>query len=278
MAAPTTPKRQARISVHWTEDYASQIRRSGSLDKMTTKLQFAEVSYLLFHPANLNIFQHHTDIVTVQLDGVRISAHVSPEECILVIPKEDQDDNADKESNIRVFRLPLLKPTCGHRCIDIRPLLAKSGVATYDPGFVSTASCHSAITFIDGPEGMLLHRGYRIEDLCANSDFEELSFLLLYGELPSKEDKVYHRQQIQGHTMVHEKMIEVTVYVHDQMMFLNHFEFVFHSCFPFSFIGDSGIMHIRWPLCVLWWVLSLRFITTKWISPTLSIDGCAHTD
>merc|ERR1719385_629723 len=184
MAAPTTPKRQPRISMHWTEDYASQIRRSGSLDKMTTKLQFAE------------------------LDGVRISAHVSQEECILVIPKEDQDDNADKESNIRVFRLPLLKPTCGHRCIDIRPLLAKSGVATYDPGFVSTASCHSAITFIDGPEGMLLHRGYRIEDLCANSDFEELSFLLLYGELPSKSDKEYHCQQIQGHTMVHEKMIE----------------------------------------------------------------------
>ena len=134
----------------------------------------------------------------------------------MIIPDEQKsspvatDDTTNSENpSYRVYRLPILNPSCGHRTIDIRPLLSKSGVSTYDPGFVSTASCHSAITFIDGPAGTLLHRGYKIEDLCDHSDIDELSFLLLYGELPSAEDKKYHVTQITNHTMVHEKIIEV---------------------------------------------------------------------
>jgi len=72
-------------------------------------------------------------------------------------------------------------------------LYDKTGVFTYDPGFTSTASCHSAITYIDGPVGVLLHGGYAIEDLAAYSDFDDVSYVLLYGDLPSA------RQKVRGH-------------------------------------------------------------------------------
>ena len=79
---------------------------------------------------------------------------------------------------------------------------------------MSTASCHSAITYIDGPKGVLLHRGYRIEEICKNSNFVELSFLLLYGDLPSKQDLDSHRDQLIHHTLVHEKLIQVQCFVY----------------------------------------------------------------
>lgn len=84
------------------------------------------------------------------------------------------------------IKLPVLTPCGGGPdCIDVRSLQA-NGYYCYDPGFTSTASCSSAITYIDGPQGVLLHRGYRIEDLAANCSYLEVCYLLLNGDLPSR--------------------------------------------------------------------------------------------
>ena len=85
--------------------------------------------------------------------------------------------------------LPLLTGTDGPKVLDIRKLYAELGYFTYDPGFVATGSCESKITYIDGDEGILLHRGYPIEELAEKSDFMEVCYLLLYGELPNGEQK-----------------------------------------------------------------------------------------
>src|SRR6187551_1429432 len=84
------------------------------------------------------------------------------------------------------FSYPLLDGSVGPEVIDIRKLYAETGMFTYDPGFTSTASCKSAITYIDGEAGILLHRGYPIGQLAENSTFMEVSYLLLHGELPNK--------------------------------------------------------------------------------------------
>ena len=83
------------------------------------------------------------------------------------------------------FEFPVLSPTAGPDVVDIRKLYAQAGVFTYDPGFTSTASTDSTITFIDGDKGELLHRGYPIDQLAEKSHFLEVCYLLLYGELPS---------------------------------------------------------------------------------------------
>src|SRR5579883_923418 len=87
------------------------------------------------------------------------------------------------------IELPALKPTEGPDVIDIRKLYGEADVFTYDPGFTSTASCESDITFIDGDEGILLYRGYPIEQLAEHGDFLETCYLLLYGELPTAKQK-----------------------------------------------------------------------------------------
>ncbi len=83
------------------------------------------------------------------------------------------------------YDLPVMSPTLGPDVLDIRKLYGQADVFTYDPGFTSTASCESAITFIDGDKGELLHRGYPIEQLAEHSHFLEVCYLLLYGELPT---------------------------------------------------------------------------------------------
>src|SRR3954464_10265654 len=85
---------------------------------------------------------------------------------------------------------PILDGSVGPEVIDIRKLYGQTGMFTYDPGFTSTASCESAITYIDGEKGILLHRGYPIDQLAENSTFMEVSYLLLHGELPKKTDLV----------------------------------------------------------------------------------------
>jgi citrate synthase len=85
----------------------------------------------------------------------------------------------------KTIELPILSPTAGPDVIDIRKLYAQGDVFTYDPGFTSTASCDSSITFIDGDKGELLHRGYPIDQLAEKSHFLEVCYLLLYGELPT---------------------------------------------------------------------------------------------
>ncbi len=102
--------------------------------------------------------------------------------------------------------MPVYNGTIGPDVIDIRKLYGQTGMFTYDPGFLSTASCQSAITFIDGDKGELLYRGYPIEQLATHCDFLETCHLLLYGELPNKERKHSFTQTVTHHTMVHEQM------------------------------------------------------------------------
>ncbi|MDO5646954.1 citrate synthase [Paracoccus sp. (in: a-proteobacteria)] len=104
------------------------------------------------------------------------------------------------------YELPVLKPTAGPNVLDIRKLYGQADVFTYDPGFTSTASCDSTITYIDGDKGELWYRGYPIEQLAEKSHYLEVCYLLLHGELPSKEQMVDFENRITRHTMVHEQM------------------------------------------------------------------------
>ncbi|WP_107496135.1 citrate synthase [Thalassobius sp. I31.1] len=104
------------------------------------------------------------------------------------------------------LELPIYSPTAGPDVIDIRRLYADGGVFTYDPGFTSTASCDSTITFIDGGKGELLHRGYPIDQLAEKSHYLEVCYLLLYGELPSATELEDFEGRVTRHTMVHEQM------------------------------------------------------------------------
>ncbi|MFV3075832.1 citrate synthase [Niveispirillum fermenti] len=104
--------------------------------------------------------------------------------------------------------LPIQHGTTGPDVIDIRKLYGATGCFTFDPGFTSTASCESAITFIDGDEGILLHRGYPIEQLAEQSDFMEVCYLLLHGELPTPKQKQEFEATITRHTMVHEQLTQ----------------------------------------------------------------------
>jgi citrate synthase len=101
---------------------------------------------------------------------------------------------------------PIFKGTVGPDVVDIRTLLGKSGMFTYDPGFLSTASCRSEITYIDGDEGVLLYRGYPIDQLAQHCDFLEVAYLILYGELPNQEEKDKFVYTVTRHTMVHEQL------------------------------------------------------------------------
>ena len=102
--------------------------------------------------------------------------------------------------------LPLMKATLGHDAIDVRHLLEGSHVTTYDPGFSSTASCSSAITYVDGEKGVLLYRGYAIDELVEKSTFVEVAYLLLFGELPSPKELAKFDYDIGHHTMLHEQI------------------------------------------------------------------------
>jgi len=102
--------------------------------------------------------------------------------------------------------LQVMKGTLGPDVVDIRRLYGGTGMFTYDPGFTSTASCESKITYIDGDEGVLLHRGYPIEELAEHSDFMEVCYLLLHGELPNPAEKAEFEKNITYHTMVHEQL------------------------------------------------------------------------
>lgn len=105
--------------------------------------------------------------------------------------------------------LPMVEGSVGPKVIDIRKLYAQTGHFTYDPGFTSTASCDSAITYIDGDQGILMHRGYKIEELASQSDFMEVCYLLLKGELPNAEEKAKFTHDITYHTMLHEQLAQL---------------------------------------------------------------------
>ena len=101
---------------------------------------------------------------------------------------------------------PIMSPTHGNDCVDIRTLGGKTGLFTYDSGFLSTASCKSKVTFIDGDKGELLYRGYPIEQLAENCNFLEVTYLLKNGELPNAKQKTDFESTIKKHTMVHEQL------------------------------------------------------------------------
>ena len=104
--------------------------------------------------------------------------------------------------------LPIMKGSVGPDVIDVRALYKETGMFTYDPGFNSTASCESAITYIDGDEGILRYRGYPIDELAEQGDFMETCFVLLYGHLPSKKELAEFENKITYHTMVHEQLAQ----------------------------------------------------------------------
>jgi citrate synthase len=104
------------------------------------------------------------------------------------------------------IEMPVYEGNVGPTVIDIRKLYAQTGMFTYDPGFMSTAACQSAITYIDGDKGELLYRGYPIEQLATNCDFLETCHLLLYGELPDETQKKAFTKLVTNHTMVNEQM------------------------------------------------------------------------
>jgi citrate synthase len=106
----------------------------------------------------------------------------------------------------RSYELPVLEGTLGPPVFDIQNLYRRTGYFTFDPGYTSTGSCASGLTFIDGEEGVLLHRGYPIEELAAKSDYLEVCYLLLQGELPNAQEKAEFEAVITRHTMVHEQL------------------------------------------------------------------------
>ena len=126
-------------------------------------------------------------------EAIRKDEATSPETARLTIGENTYD-------------LPIRKATMGPDVIDIQNLYRRSGYFTFDPGYTSTASCESQITFIDGEKGILLYRGYPIEQLAEYGDYLETCYLLLYGDLPTQAERQRFDNEITRHTMVHEQM------------------------------------------------------------------------
>ena len=133
-------------------------------------------------------------IQKVQMD-LAPSVPSSKESCKLILPDGKE------------IELPILKGSSGPPMIDIRNLYAKTGYFTFDPGFTCTGSCASQITFIDGEKGELMYRGYNVHDLGKNCDFSEICYLLLYGELPSYNDKNKFNEKLLSEMVVNEQLI-----------------------------------------------------------------------
>jgi citrate synthase len=131
------------------------------------------------------------------MDGTKTAAKpATPAETVSLV------DN----SNGQRWELPILAGTIGPKVVDVRKLYGETGYFTFDPGYTSTGSCESKITYIDGDKGELFYRGYPIEELAEHSDFMEVSYLLLKGELPTPEQKRKFEWDIAHHTMVHEQL------------------------------------------------------------------------
>ena len=121
--------------------------------------------------------------------------------------RSDKIDKVTLTIGDKTLELPVIHGAEGPSVIDVRKLYGETGMFTYDPGFTSTASCDSSITYIDGEEGILRHRGYPIDDLAMNSDFMEVAYLLFYGDLPNQREKEKFSSDITYHTMVHEQLL-----------------------------------------------------------------------
>ncbi len=125
------------------------------------------------------------------------------------VERVDMSDVASlKLDSGETVTMPVRHGSIGPDVVDIRKLYGETGVFTFDPGFTSTASCESGITYIDGEKGMLLHRGYAIEDLAEHCSFMEVAYLLTEGELPNHEELENFTRIISRHTMVHEQLLQ----------------------------------------------------------------------
>ncbi len=120
--------------------------------------------------------------------------------------KEDKTFTLINNQNGKTYEFPVLSASVGPDVIDVRSLYNTTKHFTFDPGFTSTGSCESGITFIDGDEGLLLYRGYSIDELAEHSDFLEVCYLLLYGELPNIKQKKIFNKSITYHSMLHEQL------------------------------------------------------------------------
>ncbi|MDG0985504.1 MAG: citrate synthase, partial [Planktomarina sp.] len=120
---------------------------------------------------------------------------------------DDREKIAKLTLNGTTYDLPVMSPTAGPDVIDIRKLYGQANIFTYDPGFTSTAACDSTITFIDGEAGVLLHRGYPIDQLASQSHYLEVCFLLLNGYLPNAAELEEFESLVTNHTMLHEQMV-----------------------------------------------------------------------
>ncbi len=129
---------------------------------------------------------------------------VSPDAFKQDKPKDGFTLTNDKTG--KSYHLPVRNGSVGPKVIDVRKLYAETGHFTFDPGYTSTGSCESQITFIDGDEGVLLYRGYPIDELAEHSNFMEVCYLLLYGDLPNTDQRKKFRSDIIYHTMVHEQI------------------------------------------------------------------------
>jgi len=118
----------------------------------------------------------------------------------------ETNTTANFEIDGKSFQLPIYHGSEGPSVVSVSSL-AKEGVFTLDPGYLSTASCESKITFIDGQKGILLYRGYPIDQLASKKNFLEVCYLLLYGELPTQAQKEQFENDITHHTMLHEQMV-----------------------------------------------------------------------
>ncbi len=114
------------------------------------------------------------------------------------------DDTARLEVDGKTYELPIEVGSEGERAIDISSLREQTGLITMDPGYKNTGSCRSSITYIDGDEGVLLYRGYRIEELAEQSTFLEVAYLLIFGELPTPDGYDKWVDEIRYNTMLHE--------------------------------------------------------------------------
>ena len=155
---------------------------------------------------------------------------------------------ADKKATLHVegqapVELPIMEGALGTPVIDVRTLGA-NGFFTFDPGFLATASCESQITFIDGGKGILLHRGYPIDQLANNADYLEVCYILLYGEAPTREQYEQFKKTVKRHTMVHEQI----------------------ASFFHGFRRDAHPMAVMCGVVGAW----LLFIMIHWISTTMS--------
>jgi len=125
-----------------------------------------------------------------------------------IMPKINGSVTLTDDQTGKSWKFDKIEGSVGPQVIDIRKLYGETGYFTFDPGFTSTGSCESKITFIDGDQGVLLHRGYPIEQLAEKSDFLEVAYLLQHGELPNGKAKTEWVRHITYHTMVHEQLIK----------------------------------------------------------------------